>query len=307
MGVWGDRESPIGYRVVLIFFVALFLFDTGRSLYNLYFDEAYMRADYRAISHAIEKRARPGDAIILNAPNQWEVFTYYYPDNDHVFPVARQRPFDVATNQAELEKIAAEHQRLYAVFWGDAECDPERFVESWLESNDYKAAETWHQDVRVAVYAVPAELSDAPGVLLDANYRPSDSATDTTIWLDGYTLADGELEPGDILQLALFWRTEQAISSRYKVFVHLYDDSGQLVAQTDSEPGGALRPTDTWLPDETVIDRYGVVIPPDADAGRYILAVGLYDVAEPSNRLNVVLDGAAVGDRLDLDRSELVR
>jgi hypothetical protein len=311
VGVWGERESPIGYRAVMLFFVALFLFDTARSLNNLYYDETYARADYRAISRAIEATARPHDAIIdaiiLNAPNQWEVFTYYHPDDDHVFPVARQRPFNVAINQAELEQIAADHQRLYAIYWGDAESDPERFVETWLESHTYKAAETWVGDVRVAVYAVPVDVADAPAARLDAVFNPSDSATGPAIWLDGYTLPNDELGPGDILQLALFWRAEEPIPNRYKVFVHLYDEAGQLVAQTDSEPGGALRPTDTWLPGETVIDRYGVLIPLEVDPGSYTLAVGLYDVADPSSRLVVTLEGAPVGDKLDVTRIELVR
>jgi hypothetical protein len=311
VGVWGERESPIGYRAVLLFFIALFLFDTARSLNNLYYDETYARADYRAISRAIEATAHPDDAIIdaiiLNAPNQWEVFTYYHPDDDHVFPVARQRPFNAAINQAELEQIAADHQRLYAIYWGDAESDPERFVETWLESHTYKAAETWVGDVRVAVYAVPVDVADAPAARLDAVFNPSDSATGPAIWLDGYTLPNDELGPGDILQLALFWRAEEPIPNRYKVFVHLYDGDGQLVAQTDSEPGGALRPTDTWLPGETVIDRYGVLIPLEVDPGSYTLAVGLYDVADPSSRLVVTLEGAPVGDKLDVTRIELVR
>ena len=96
-------------------------------------------------------------------------------------------------------------------------------------------------------------------------------------------------------------------ADRYKVFVHLYDDAGQLIAQTDSEPGGALRPTHTWQPGETVIDRYGVLLPEEAEPGHYTLAVGLYDVADPTNRLNVVLDGVPSGDSLDLEQVELVR
>jgi hypothetical protein len=150
-------------------------------------------------------------------------------------------------------------------------------------------------------------VADAPAARLDAVFNPSDSATGPAIWLDGYTLPNDELGPGDILQLALFWRAEEPIPNRYKVFVHLYDGDGQLVAQTDSEPGGALRPTDTWLPGETVIDRYGVLIPLEVDPGSYTLAVGLYDVADPSSRLVVTLEGAPVGDKLDVTRIELVR
>jgi hypothetical protein len=43
-----------------------------------------------------------------------------------------------------------------------------------------------------------------------------------------------------------------------------------------------------------------VLIPPDVPDGTYTLAVGLYPLAAPSDRLPVVLDGAPAGDRLNL-------
>jgi mannosyltransferase len=300
IGVWGERDAVVGYRAVVLFLVVFFLFDTGRSLRNLYFEASYARADYRAIARHIEANRRPGDGVILNAPNQWEVFTYYYPDDDNVFPLARQRPFNPAANEVELEQITAEHQRLYAIFWGDAESDPERFIETWLEKNTYKAGETWYGDVRLAVYAVPTEVADTPSTALDVRFTPAGGIEDSGIYLDGYTLLKERIAAGDILQLALFWRVEHQIADRYKVFVHLYDDAGTLVAQTDSEPGATLHPTNTWLPGERIVDRYGVLIPMGTSAGAYTVAVGVYDIEDPDSRLRVTLDGAPVGYRLDL-------
>jgi mannosyltransferase len=299
-GVWGERQAAVGYRAIILFLAALFLFDTGRSLSDLYFDKTYARADYRAIARRIQEDTRPSDGIILNAPNQWEVFTYYHPDDGHVFPLARQRPFNKAANQAELEQIVADHHRLYAVYWGDAESDPERFIESWLEANTYKAGETWYGDVRLALYAVPAETADTPAITLDAVFVPESASGGTGIHLDGYTVLDEVLAPGDILQMALFWRTEEPISERYKVFVHVYDDAGQLIAQTDSEPGATLRPTSTWSPGERITDHYGVLIPPEAHAGTHTLAVGMYELADPARRLQIKRNGEPIGDRLDL-------
>jgi mannosyltransferase len=300
IGIWGENSGMVGYRAVVLLLVGLFLVDSGRSLYNLYFSDAYHRADYRAIAQRIEEQARPGDAVILNAPNQWEVFTYYYGDDDSVFPLARQRPLDAAANQAELEQIARDHQRIFAVFWGDAESDPERVIESWLETHTYKAGEVWYGDVRLAVYAVPTETADAPEVPLKAIFSRDADSDAPIIFLDGYTLLSDTVEPGDILQLALFWRAEKPITERYKVFVHLYDEEGSVVAQTDSEPGADLRPTNTWLPGETVIDRYGVSIPQETPSGRYRLVVGLYSLTDPDQRLDVLEDGRPVGDHIQL-------
>ncbi len=301
-GVWGQRKRTVGYRTVILFLAVLFLFDTARALSNLYYDEAYARADYRAIARYIEQNARPGDAIILNAPNQWEVFTYYHADDAHVFPLARQRPLNAAANEAELERIVTDHRRLFAIFWGDAESDPQRFIESWLEGHTYKAGETWYSDVRLAVYAVPADVADSPTVSLDAYFASGAAVGGANLYLDGYTLINPAPAPGDILQLALFWHTEEPIPERYKVFVHLYNEDGQIVAQTDSEPGGTLRPTNIWVPEETIVDRYGVLIPGETTPGDYALAVGLYAVADPTARLFVHHGDAPVVDRLDLAR-----
>lgn len=292
-------------RAVILLLVVSYAADTGRSLDTLFFDETYARADYRGIVRRIDASSRPGDAIILNAPNQWEVFTYYHPDDGHVFPLARQRPFDVRANEAELRQIVSEHQRLFALYWGDAESDPERFIERWLEENTYKAGEAWYGDVRLATYAVPVEVPDTPSVILDARFSLGDGDSGPAILLDGYTLADLALSPGDILQLTLFWRTEDAIADRYKVFVHLYDQAGELRAQTDSEPGATLRPTNTWSPGEWIADHYGVLIPVDAAAGSYTLVVGLYDLIDPTLRLDATENGVHAGDRLDLTQIDV--
>jgi hypothetical protein len=294
------RHVRYGLRAVAFFLVVLFLMDTGSSLNNLYFNEAYARADYRAIARTIKENARQGDGVILNAPNQWEVFTYYHPEDEHVFPLARQRPFDVVANRAELERIVIDHRRLFAVFWGDTESDPERFIESWLEAHTYKASEEWYGDVRLAVYAVPAEVTETPAVPTEAWFGLNESSSGPMIYLDGYTLLNERLTSGDILQLALFWHVEEPMSERFKVFVHLYDGEGQLVAQTDSEPGAALRPTNRWTPGEQIIDRYGVLMPADLTGGTYTLAVGLYELAKPDSRLAVSQNGVSSGDRLDL-------
>ncbi len=292
--IWEEQKTGLGYRAIVIFLTALFLFDSVRSLNQLYFDARYARADYGAIARYIEANARPGDAVILNAPNQWEVFTYYYPDDGHVFPVARQRPLDVAANRAELEGIVKDHQRLFAIFWGDAESDPERFIESWLEAYTYKAGETWYGDVRLATYAVPTAFADDPAVPLDVRFGEA-------IHLDGYTLLTEDVAPGDIVQLTLFWRASAPISERYKVFIHLYGESGRVLAQTDSEPGATLRPTSSWVPGERIVDRYGVLVPSDMPPGDCTLTVGLYLIGQPDRRLLVSGQRGQVDvDHLDL-------
>lgn len=241
------------------------------ALQNLYFNPAYARADYRGINRYLDSIAKPGDAILLNAPNQWEVFTYYHRDLSNVFPVARSRPLDVDAQIAELETITADHDRLFVVYWGEAQSDPNRVIESWLNEHTFKAYDQWYGDVRLAAYAVPRAATDLQ--------TRTDILLGDRIVLEGYSLNATTFSPGDILQLTLFWHATQPVDLRYKVFVHLVGDPSQPpVAQHDGEPGGGLVLTTTWQPNQTVADNHGIYLPLDLPPGDYSLLVGMYGV-----------------------------
>lgn len=89
----------------------------GQSLQNMYNNPAYARADYRAMAQRILAEDHPNAGVILNAANQWEVFTYYYPDAGNVYPLpeGRSRPNPDEIDLA-LSQIAAQHDRIYAIF-----------------------------------------------------------------------------------------------------------------------------------------------------------------------------------------------
>jgi len=112
------------------------------------------------------------------------------------------------------------------------------------------------------------------------------------ITLQGYTVRTDNLQPGDIVQATLFWQTAVPLNTRYKVFLHLVDENGNLVAQRDSEPGGNLKPTTIWPPGETISDNHGLLLPADLPPGDYTLLLGLYDVADPGVRLAVEAETA---------------
>ncbi|MCB8985786.1 MAG: glycosyltransferase family 39 protein [Ardenticatenaceae bacterium] len=270
------------------FFILLLLlaYSVGvyQSLHNLYANPAYARADYRAMAARIAADGHPNAGIILDAPNQWEVFTYYHREGAPVYPLPLQgmTESDVA---AELEAIAARHDRLYVIYWGDAQQDPQRWVERWLDEHTFKAEDEWLKDVRFAVYAVPTAAATEMETAVSIPFGPA-------ITLQGYTVRTGDLQPGDIVQATLFWQTAVPLNTRYKVFLHLVDENGNLVAQRDSEPGGNLKPTTIWPPGETISDNHGLLLPADLPPGDYTLLLGLYDVADPGVRLAVEAETA---------------
>ncbi|MCX7840970.1 MAG: hypothetical protein N2559_16160 [Anaerolineae bacterium] len=79
-----------------------------------------------------------------------------------------------------------------------------------------------------------------------------------------------------MLTLTLHWHIEQTPSARYKIFVHLLDASGRVVAQRDGEPFADLRPTITLRAGESIADNYGVFVEPDTPPGEYRIVIGVY-------------------------------
>ena len=130
----------------------------------------------------------------------------------------------------------------------------------------------------------------------------ADATFGDTARLLGYDLASAETRPGGALDLTLHWQALASTDRPYTVFVHLLDEAGNVKGYGDSEPGGGAYPTTGWLPGEYLADRHTVTIAPDAPAGTYRVAVGLYDPAT-GERLKTP-DGA---DQVVLDTPVVVR
>ncbi len=94
------------------------------------------------------------------------------------------------------------------------------------------------------------------------------------------------------LALTLYWQALKRSEQDYKVFVHLLDASGKIVAQQDQQPQNGGYPTSLWDPGEQVRDEHVLSLPPGID--NYRVEIGLY--LELGERLPV-----QGGDSLGLD------
>ena len=294
----GDREDAsrssrlaiYSLRIAQVLAGLIIVLGSAVSLGNYYGDLAYARDNYRGLAAYIEAVGQPGDAILLNAPGQQEVFGYYYDGDLPVFPLPEARPLDPDATEAALALLARPSHRVLAVLWATDESDPERFVEGWLDANAFKALDSWYGNVRLAVYAVPEQNPPGPDPGNGHLETPLvDGETGDKIILLGYSGLDGPRAAGDIAPITLFWEIDQTPSRRYKVFLHVLDNAGNIVGQRDSEPGGGAHLTTLWTPGETVTDNYGVPIHPATPPGEYRVEMGMYD-AETGRRL-VTLDG----------------
>jgi len=111
------------------------------------------------------------------------------------------------------------------------------------------------------------------------------------IELAGYELTQDE----EALRLTLWWRALQIPHGDYTVFVHLVDaESEAIPVQSDAPPCGGACPTSWWAAGEVVSETVTLALAA-VPAGRYRLAVGLYD--QSLRRLGAVApDGARLPD-----------
>ncbi len=250
------------------------------------------RADYRAaiarIHNEIDANPAVETAIILNGPGQQEVFAYY--DARLSPPLASRTTIHPLPRGSEAKtvddsrQILAVNQRIYALFWGEAERDPRRIVEWTLASEGFFVEASWFGDLRLARYAAPVGMGDfTPQPATFAHPENGESLS-----LLGFALpAREEWAPHAWFPLELRWQPNAAYQSRYRIFVQLLYSDGQLAVTQDSEPGGNLQPTTSWRPGATVTDRHALALPADLLPGEYRLIVGAYTLERPSERLRV--------------------
>jgi hypothetical protein len=82
------------------------------------------------------------------------------------------------------------------------------------------------------------------------------------------TTASGTRE----LVVTLDWFTSGAVLGDAKIFVHVLDAEGQIVAQVDTRPARGALPPGNWLPGQ-LRDEIRIDVPP----GNYRVIMGLYD------------------------------
>ncbi len=122
------------------------------------------------------------------------------------------------------------------------------------------------QTVGGATQITAAELPDNADVLFNEELR-----------LRGYRLSAEKFQPGETINLTLFWQVERTPTADHTLFVHLLDASGQLITQLDRPAGGPTSPTSTWQEGEFWRDAYPVLLPQGLPDGQYSLRIGMYD------------------------------
>jgi 4-amino-4-deoxy-L-arabinose transferase-like glycosyltransferase len=228
----------------------------------------------------------PGETVVLAyPPNQAALLGQVLANNPHlkVYPIGDAWPLDQAALEAELAARTAAAASVKVVFLEEQQGDPQRSIETWLNTHLFRVGEQWFTPLRLVDFAGAGQ----PPQAIDANIQFGDH-----IVLETVQVLDSAAQAGGLVRVRLAWRTDAAIDQPLKTFAHLVGDAG-IVAQHDGQPVGELRPTTTWQANERVVDQFALRLPPDVLAGAYELRIGLYD-RDTLVRLPARLPGGAL-------------
>ena len=78
----------------------------------------------------------------------------------------------------------------------------------------------------------------------------------------------------DLDPLTLYWESLAPVNEDYNLFVHLFDDEGNLISQADAPPTQDAYPTHWWEPGEIIADRHSLPTAPGATRVR----IGFYSL-----------------------------
>jgi 4-amino-4-deoxy-L-arabinose transferase-like glycosyltransferase len=115
----------------------------------------------------------------------------------------------------------------------------------------------------------------------------------SVVKLVGYEISPDAIGPGDSLTISLYWRVLEKPPADYTVFIHVLNDSGELVTQFDRPAGGNAAPTSTWQAGQTLRDAYPLSVPEDVSPGTYTIRTGMY-IWPSMERLPISIRGKAV-------------
>jgi hypothetical protein len=138
-----------------------------------------------------------------------------------------------------------------------------------------------------------------PAIPVNANLEDS-------VELLAFTTSQTSYQPGDLMEVTLYWRALRDLDGVLKTFVHVTDAAlAHQPAQHDSDPGGGFTPITRWLPGEVVPDTHQLALPSGLAPGRYLLWAGMYEHETVRNLAVLSADVPEADGRLLLGEVEV--
>ncbi len=154
--------------------------------------------------------------------------------------------------------------------------------------------------IALGIFLQPAFARPASFSADTAVPNPTNAQFDSFVILRGFDINTETVQPGDVLQLDLYWEVTGQPPGNYLMFLHLIDENGLMVVQRDTHPGLGNFPSSQWRPGDRFVDSVRLHLPETMYApGEATLSLGLY--APDAYRLGITAENSAgLGDALPL-------
>jgi len=245
------------------------------STYNYYFDERYMKDDFRSMVRYIEEYSKPGDLIVFNdavISHTWE----YYAQGDLEWTVLPRYPESAGPSTVEeMERLVEGYEGIWLVYGPeDHQRDRTGLVKMWFDGHLFKADDRLFPAtttlLAVAYYLPHSPILESPpplGEEVGANLGGR-------LLLLGYERRWPEV--GNKIYLTLFWRVEEALIEDYSFSFRLMDEEGQLWGQNDIIPFNDLYPTSHWGAHKVIAQPVLIPLSPGTPPGLYQISLRAY-------------------------------
>jgi hypothetical protein len=184
-----------------------------------------------------------------------------------------------------MRNLSSSDSDVRVAFTEETKGDPQRKMESWLNTRLFRLDEGWFGAVRLLSFIGDGQVTQS--IQVDAEFGDG-------ITLESVEIIDSVSRPGTPIRVRLNWRASTPVYGQYKIFTHIFNGDF-IIAQHDGQPVGELRPTNTWTTGETIRDQFAIRLPPELRTGFYQLRIGMYDISTQS-RLPVRLPDGSTGD-----------
>ena len=121
----------------------------------------------------------------------------------------------------------------------------------------------------------------------------------------GYDIDKTTVNPGQTVNLTLYWQAITPTEESYTVFTHLLDGNNKVWGQKDNPPYFGTYPVWVWRAGEIVKDPYAIPVSEDAPPGEYIIEIGMYEPLT-GERLTIRREGYPPVDHLVLGSISVV-
>jgi len=136
-----------------------------------------------------------------------------------------------------------------------------------------------------AVQVGEVALTAVPG----AYPNPTSVNFGNELELVGFTLTPRHAQPGETVELTLYWRALRPLAKDYTFFAQVVAEDTTRWAAQDLGPGSQANSTSQWLPDEVQSVSMPLILAAETPADVYPIVIGLYTLDEGQfNRLQLV-------------------